>query len=666
MGKFYTILGVGLVVFCANIQAEDKDAWRSDFGANTSALSAYGEGTTFDVVKDQTLNESVLKVNFDDSSPVEWAHKGVRIDFNPPISWGDFDYITSSYNVAPGASAIGYQLHDVKGSFWHTFETRDVASNTWAISTVPKSMIRFGYNEGDPDKKEAEKDQLIDYMIIYFGTLKVNTRTDYTGLISKIAISKGSPQEAYIDDVTLSKEPPGDGPSTNGDSTKLDPEFDLQWRMNSVNEHGFIMVDGKPFFPLGLYSCMGIDMASATYEIADYKGETTEEVNRARFKAIKDAGFNLLQSYTMNLYGQKVSGPGWKGAERAAFPQENGETTSALYREGMLKFMDYAEEAGLKVLAGAFSSYSINKNLPFNGREEEWKRRKGIIKDNMEALKSHPALLVWYLIDEPSSVPMIPEDMALVYRYMKTLDLDHPIYMAAADKRGDTEYFEDVDIVGPDTYPLAFDRPVMTDINILEEFEKHQKGAMKTPLLWCIVQISQWLEGKVPPTVQEMRLMSLLVLTRDIKGLMFYNHRDYPNLDPKHWQNVTTVIRSLHRVTEQVARSVPVINGHEIDKPSINSLLRKVSDEMGNQHHLLIAANANQDDKLQPLSVGEVEITLKTDLFSKTPEVYAIDENAAGKFEPGKTRKVNVKKTSNGYSFVEIFGPFDARVYEIR
>ena len=101
---------------------------------------------------------------------------------------------------------------------------------------------------------------------------------------------------------------------TNGDESN-------QWKVSSLNDDGLIALEGKPFFPLCLYSCIGIDAGSATHKACRYTGGVAKEDTLKRMRTVKDAGFNALQTYTMQYYGAKVSKPGWMSRTGLSKPQ---------------------------------------------------------------------------------------------------------------------------------------------------------------------------------------------------------------------------------------------------------------------------------------------------------------------------------------------------------
>ncbi len=432
-------------------------------------------------------------------------------------------------------------------------------------------------------------------------------------------------------------------------------EFPLQWKVSSINTNGNLMVDGKPFFPLGLFSCFGIDKASATHPHSKYTGEVTKEITMGRLKAIKDAGFNMLQTYTMQGYGNKFDESG-KVVEK---------TTPEKLREGMIKFMDYCDEAGLKVMIGARHPYCIMSPLPEEGRAAEWARRKRELKANIDAWKDHPALLVWYLIDEPENVNMPVEDLIDTYRYIKSLDSVHPMLFNSPFAFV-VKYRRGTDIMAESFYPIESNEPITLITERLDVIKKSQIGDPPMPQIWAVIQICQWVEGKRLPSTEEMRLMALLALTRDIKGFLFYEHMNYPENNPHRWRNISRVVKSLYSVIPDLLASPDIVKDYSVSDKRISTIMRRVHDvNTGHIYYSLIAVNPTQNIVYDPVAVGQATFTFDNLQVEEGSVVTVLDEDSEGNFKLGSCRQIKLTKTNQGYSFTDEFGKLASHVYRI-
>ena len=632
------------ISFTLNLSKEGG-TFKSDFvNAGLELWQAYGGAMcNISVAPEASSGKKVMRVNFDDTSPATWCSKGAKIQFASSIPWSSFNYIYNSYHVDKEIIALYYVLQDSAGNRWVSLK-RDAELNNWGLFWASKKSFTFSYNI-DPNITSAQKIADITGMYVYVVTSTVNSGEIYN---------------LHMDEFTFNLKMP----SKSDVLSQYASSFDHQWEVNTIDSNGNLTVDGQPFFPLMLYSCIGIDLSSGTIDFSGYTGPTTDAANLARFQAVKDAGFNTIQSYTMNLYGQPVSGPGWSSAERSFFPGEDGETTHELYREGITKFMDYANQVGLKAMIGAYSTYSISKALPLIGREDTFYQKKLVLSDNINALKNHPALLMWYFTDEPSSTGLPLEDVVAFYKYIKELDLSHPLYIASADQKRDMQYLKAIDIIAPDLYPIANGLPIIDESQRLDDITVAKNGNM--PLLWHIVQIGQVYSGASYPTTSQMRLMSFQALTRDVKGLAFYAHENLPDQTPAtHWANVNNVIHSVNNVTSRILTSPELVTGYTVSDNRVASIMRKHTDTSG-IHYLLIAVNPIQDSNLNAVSLGTVTIDLGTLPITANSVVKVMNEDAQGNLQLNSQRTIFLQSNgSGGYMFTDNFGGFAAHAYKI-
>ncbi|MBI4025696.1 MAG: hypothetical protein HY360_12000 [Verrucomicrobia bacterium] len=444
-------------------------------------------------------------------------------------------------------------------------------------------------------------------------------------------------------------------------------EFPLQWKVDNLDERGNLLVEGKPFFPIGLYTCFGIDEASGTHRESRYEEKVTPESIRARLRTIKESGFNLIQTYTMQFYGAKIARPGWH-QNQPGDVLEN--TNPEKIRRGMLKFMDYAQEAGLKVLSGALQPHTIRYPLPKS--EAEWAQTKEEIAANVGAWKSHPALAVWYLVEEPYN-PNAHTDVPVTFmtdccQYLKNLDSTRPLFLCSCDFAfpsgpSDKRYRKATDIIGPDPYPIGKGIPIEVITERLDFIRKYQEGTPPMPQIWQVVQIWNAPGGRLP-TRDEIRLMALLAMTRDVKGLMFYEMYDYPDKNPDHWLAISEAVRSLQSVIPDALASEDVVKVCQASDKRIQTIMRRIADPNGRPpRYSLIAVNPAQDSAFEAVAVGRVTFDFET--REGQPAIVALDENKSGQFQLGSQRKLAVEKNDHGYRFSDEFGGSAAHVYRV-
>lgn len=584
--------------------------------------------------------------DFDDSSTVDWCNKGFRRSFPEGIPWDKFKYVTFKFKVTEGVDSVHCLLSDKSGNWWKAIKNGPIAPGEWLQFACKKEDLRFAWSDF-VNVTSAEKSADVCEFFISVGTTKVNSNTRIKFEMKNVELGNNAP-------ALITAEAPS-APKTEADLSKPTP-FARQWKVSSFNAGGNLVVDGNPFFPLGLYSCVGIDEASGTHKESLYTGGVTEADNLKRFKDIKDAGFNMLQTYTMQFYGMKVSKPGW-------YQKSNGEmiedTTPEKIREGTIKFLDLAQKAGLKAIVGGGQPYSLNGPLPVVGREKALDALKQNLKANMTAWKNHPALVAWYLIDEPSTVDMPVQDMQDVYRFMKTQDITHPIFIPSCSA-ADVKYRYSVDAIGPDPYPVARQMPLHSVARDMDVLKAGQVGNPGMPQIWAVIQICQWVDNIRVPSTEEIRLLSMLALTRDAKGLMFYAHNSYPERNPGQWQDITKAVKSLHTLFPYIMEKSQVLKNYKCSEPRIDSILRK-----GIGKYTLIAVNSTQNAVYDPVDVGSVTFDLGKLKLPEGTRVRVLDEDPQGNLKLGSQRQISLTRTQTGYVLTDGFGPLASHVYLI-
>ncbi len=194
-------------------------------------------------------------------------------------------------------------------------------------------------------------------------------------------------------------------------------------------------------------------------------------------------------------------------------------------------FLDRAHEAGLKVLV-----------IPFQMREEyrsDWRdplfrgntARRGPFTEEqaervrafIEAVGDHPAILGWYMADEPEARAESPQWYRDAYRLIRELDPYHPCIMLNYGRRGMETYYESCDILMPDCYPVfRTDGPPRKPLRAITEW---MRTAVPLRPSWLVPQAFSWspygLSGRAP-TLDELRNQIWQTFIAGGKGILLY------------------------------------------------------------------------------------------------------------------------------------------------
>src|SRR4051812_22163566 len=232
-----------------------------------------------------------------------------------------------------------------------------------------------------------------------------------------------------------------------------------------------VLVDGKPFFPIGLYYCYE--------EFEDPTGKLLAE--------LKDYGFNTLGFYR---WGTKD----WR------------------------KEMDRAHAAGHKVWIRGHNGFAIdNADVERAAREQ------------VRQTRDHPALLFWEFQDEPILNKVSVEGSRKGYELVKKEDPDHP--MLAVEWPGAANRFElwkgIGDVFATDLYPVprerGYGRLDNHDITQMRDYIAALQKAHGDRPVMLVLQAWNWEplnygeEGY--PTVRESRFMAYQAVIQGAPGL---------------------------------------------------------------------------------------------------------------------------------------------------
>lgn len=265
-----------------------------------------------------------------------------------------------------------------------------------------------------------------------------------------------------------------------------------------LDAHHRLIVDGQPFFPLGVY----------------WSGVKEPELG-----VYAQGPFNCLMPYGM--------------------PNTNQ--------------MDACQAYGLKVIYSIKDIYYGTRSAPQQIRnatdEIEWVNRTVALH------RQHPALLAWYLNDE------LPLDMvdrlAARQRLMEELDADHPTWVVLYQYDQVGRYLDTFDVIGTDPYPIP-DKPagMALEWTRVTRAQSHGSRAM-----WQVPQVFDWgayRKGEArattrAPTLAEMRAMAWQCIAAGANGLIFYSFFDLYNMNERdpfegRWAEVCAMAAEIKRL----------------------------------------------------------------------------------------------------------------------
>ena len=227
-----------------------------------------------------------------------------------------------------------------------------------------------------------------------------------------------------------------------------------------IDEHRRLILDGKPFFPIGVYT------------------------RNAPVKDLAGTAFNCFMSYD----------------------------------ELSSKQMDAAHEANLKVI------YSIknyfNKIWYSPTKIQSIYDEVPAIRSRVKALRDHPALLAWYVNDELGPDCLL--EHRAHYKLLNEEDPHHPAWSLHNKPFEMPTLMDTADVMGIDTYPVPEEplAKVAEDMLATQNAVRNARAVWAVPQIFNWTVFGR--EGR-PPTLEEMRCMSWQAICNDASGLIFYS-----------------------------------------------------------------------------------------------------------------------------------------------
>ena len=203
-------------------------------------------------------------------------------------------------------------------------------------------------------------------------------------------------------------------------------------------------------------------------------------------------------------------------------------------------YMDQAHALGLKVCVQIPPKWMLWLRFADPDGINTRPGGSNLIRKFVERFRSHPALLSWYLFDEPNGIDNMKEPIQIGYALVKEKDTDHPVSMvfnqlpgAGADSDFETSHLSSLDILMFDYYPALegydeFASPRWP--NYAPYVAQGASLASDKQGYWSVLQASASANlGFRLPTEAEERYMIYTSLVEDATGLFFYTYSRFRN-----------------------------------------------------------------------------------------------------------------------------------------
>ena len=309
---------------------------------------------------------------------------------------------------------------------------------------------------------------------------------------------------------------------------------------------GGLIVDGLPFFPFGFYCYSPVQPTLAEEEVVK--------------------GFNMMSPY------QRIDRKNRKERKR---------------------YMDRCAELGMKVhynLLSVAGGGGVDSDH-FNQMGDEEKRQ--LLEQEVKAFRDHPALLAWYISDEPVGQNVPVEELIETYQLIKALDPYHPITIVFMTPRRAKNYEKVFDIVMADPYPIP-NESVMEVGSVTCDLKSDFN--ISKPV-WIVPQAfggNEWWPRE--PTAQEMRAMTYLAVIHGATGIQYFIRHGLSGF-PKS----TIAWGECGAMAREIAELTPFLLSSE-SSPAVTSSMKAVHVGGRKNGDLMVILAVNTENR--PLSVS--------------------------------------------------------------
>ena len=273
-----------------------------------------------------------------------------------------------------------------------------------------------------------------------------------------------------------------------------------------TDRYGRTIVDGKPFFPVGLESTIRPD------------DDILEHYASGPFNCIRTLGVPTLEQ------------------------------------------LDKYHARGIMWIAGLQNYYYNVKRARGGARFRSQEEVRAELREIIETRKGHPATLAWLTNDEMplGNVP----DAEDTYRFFRSLDPDHPVRCCIDQPMNVRAFMGSYDNIATDPYPIGWPHRPVGEAADWTRMTRRQTFGIRS--MWQVVQAFDWSWYKrnaTPeerarmrmPTADEMRSMSWQCIAEGANGLVWYAYNCYHMFTKSKaefercWLDVCTVASEVRR-----------------------------------------------------------------------------------------------------------------------
>jgi len=235
--------------------------------------------------------------------------------------------------------------------------------------------------------------------------------------------------------------------------------------------------------------------------------------------------------------------------------------------------LDQAHRLGMRVAVELADAYRGSK--PF----------LPTVREHVRAFRSHPAVLAWYLYDEPE--PQQLDRVQQGYRLVRELDPDHPVVTVHVTPEAGARFAPYTDIFSVDPYPV----PNLALSRVWHLVARARVVAGPQKPVWAVIQAFAQSGPRRParyPTPAELRNMVYQAIIGGATGILYFSYA---------WEGILeerdpALFAAIGAVNHELRALAPVIlEGADTESVQVHAVgeVRSLAREWGGRTYVLVA-----------------------------------------------------------------------------
>lgn len=222
-------------------------------------------------------------------------------------------------------------------------------------------------------------------------------------------------------------------------------------------------------------------------------------------------------------------------------------------RKERIAYLDRAAQLGMKVNYNLLSIAGGGGGAKAASTDKA--KKMELLRDEIRALKDHPAILSWYVADEPEGQGISAETLEEIYGIIRAEDPYHPISLVIMSAGPGRHYANSCDVIMADTYPVPNSpaSDVIGTIRGLQDELQYEKS------IWYVPQTFGGAEfWQREPTPAEIRMMTWGAALEGARGFQAFTRHGL-NGFPKNqfmWETYTKTCREIQELTPFFDRGI--------------------------------------------------------------------------------------------------------------